>query len=95
MRSSMTKKVSSKVFCPASGTWTVNYTDGTVSAIAGDIFSEFEVDLPAGINVLTEELGYAEEELQAKRKSEGRCLSCGAVREMTAWGLKDCEICLT
>lgn len=90
----MTKQISSKVFCPESGTWTFNYTDGTVASVTGDIFSEFEqMVLASGIDTLTNELGFAEEELQAKRKSEGRCVNCGAVREMTAHGLKDCDIC--
>lgn len=71
------------------GKVTYNYTDGT--SVTEDI------DLPAGIDLLTDELNATYDkrqgQLREKRIAEGRCTECGELREMTIYGLKDCLVC--
>lgn len=89
--SNLTKKkraVSGKVYTPTKVT--TRYTDGT-ETIEENNESPFVPYL--SLDDMDEIHEARQDEIYEKRKAEGRCLSCGSLRDMTPFGLKDCDIC--
>lgn len=82
------KKISGKIYTPTKVT--TRYTDGTETV---ENNTESPLVPYLSLDNMDDIFEERQDELYEKRKAEGRCLSCGSLRDMTPFGLKDCEIC--